>query len=176
MREKIKLTENELRNIIEKTVRETLTPLIEGKGSYDDIEHLCDEMDAYAHEIQQEYYSHEKFFDNKPYAEHMGLDNVNMAVTYSLPYALDGNEDAKAQVQEDFDGDYRYFSALRWILECEGFGQNAMARGFSGSDPRSVMWVDSCKILRNLDNLANILGFNTKGLADQGIALARKAR
>lgn len=176
MKKTIKLTESEFKNFIREGVKKIVKEQMQPNTDSSNIQKLCDEMDASANEIQQEFYSHEKFFDNKHYAEHMGLDNVHMAITYSLSYALNGNEDAKAHVQEDFDGGYRYFSALRWILECEGFGQNAMARGFSGSDPRSVMWVDSCKILRNLDNLANILGFNTKGLADQGIAMARRSR
>lgn len=171
MGRKIKIKKSEIDRIVNEAFSHTLN---ESDGNSSEIEKLCGDIDNRASEIQREYYSHERMMDRFWWGNSVGLDNVTVGFTYDYPYAADGNEDAQKEIEEDFENDYMYFAALKWIMNCEGFGPNAMARGFSASDPRSVIYVNSGFILKDMDKIGQLLGYDTKGLEDRGIQMARK--
>lgn len=115
-----------------------------------------DKLNKCVQEMHDIYYSHERFFDLKWWAERLGLDNVQSSISYELPYILndivDGPDYTKAY-QEDID----YFQSINHRMDCEGYGPNAMARGFSASNPCSLLWVETIKALKILENIDKII-------------------
>lgn len=115
-----------------------------------------DIIDKAIQEIHDEYYDHERFFDTTWYAERLGLDNVQSSISYELPYLLNGIIDGP-DYQRAHDEDMKYFQELEHRMDCEGLGPNAMARGFSASDPRSVMYVKSHQIMRAIKDINKLI-------------------
>lgn len=121
-----------------------------------EIRNEIDNLDHYIQEIHDIYYDHERFFDTKWYAERLGLDNIQSSVSYELPYILDNileGPDYKKALQEDME----YFKKVNHRMDCEGYGPNACARGFSASHPCSLLWVETIKIMRELEKIDSII-------------------
>ncbi len=96
------------------------------------------------------------FFDTKWWAERLGLDNVQSSISYELPYILNGildGPDYTKAYQEDID----CFQSINHRMDCEGYGPNSMARGFSASNPCSLLWVETIKALKILENIDKIV-------------------
>lgn len=122
------------------------------KSIFDEI----DKLDKCVQEMHNIYYEHERFFDTKWWAERLGLDNVQSSISYELPYILNGivnGPDYVKAYQEDID----YFQSINYRMDCEGYGPNAMARGFSASNPCSLLWVETRKALKILKNIDKII-------------------
>ena len=146
-----------------------------------EIDKIFSKLTEAGSELQRNYYDHENFFDKTWYGNHLGMDNVNGIVS-SLSYEYsfinnvgpEGNK-AKAAFNEDFKDAYRYFSELRWIADCKGYGYGAAARGFSPSAPLGIMWSESYNAQRQLDRLNDILGlnFDLNKLYNEGIEKSR---
>lgn len=115
-----------------------------------------DKLNKCVQEMHDIYYSHERFFDTKWWAERLGLDNVQSSISYELPYILNGivsGPDYTKAYQEDI----KCFQSINHRMDCEGYGPNAMARGFSASNPCSLLWVDTIKALKILENIDKII-------------------
>ena len=146
-----------------------------------EIDKIFSKLTEACSELQRNYYKNEKFFDKTWYGNHLGMDNVNGIVgSLSYEYSFinngrpEGNE-AKAAFIEDFKDAYRYFSELCWIAECNGYGANAAARGFSPSSPHGIMWTKSYNAQRQLDSLNDALGLklDLNKLYQEGIEKSR---
>ena len=119
------------------------------------------ELDNCVQEMHNIYYSHERFFDLKWWAERLGLDNVQSSISYELPYILNGIVDGPDYVKA-YEEDIEYFERVNHRMECEGYGLNAMARGFSASNTCSLLWVKTRKALRILVNIDKIISSYVK--------------
>ena len=119
------------------------------------------ELDNCVQEMHDIYYEHERFFDLKWWAERLGLDNVQSSISYELPYILNGIVDGPDYVKA-YEEDIEYFERVNHRMDCEGYGPNAMARGFSASNPCSLLWVETRKALRILGNIDKIISSYVK--------------
>ena len=115
-----------------------------------------DKLNKCVQEMHNIYYDHERFFDLKWWAERLGLDNVQSSISYELPYILNSivsGPDYTKAYQEDID----CFQSINHRMDCEGYGPNSMARGFSASNPCSLLWVETTKALKILEDIDKII-------------------
>ena len=78
-----------------------------------------------------------------------GIGYIQSSVSYELPYILNNileGPDYKKALQEDME----YFEKVNHRMDCEGYGPNACAGGFSASHPCSLLWRETIKIMREL--------------------------
>ena len=84
---------------------------------------------------------------------------MQSSISYELFYILNGIVDGPnytTAYKEDAD----YFNSIKHRIDCEGYGANAMARGFSASNPCSLFFVETTKVLRILENIDKIIKEN----------------
>ena len=55
--------------------------------------------------------------------------------------------------KEDID----YFNYIKYRIDCEGYEANAMAWGFYASNSCSLLWVETTKALRILEDINKII-------------------
>ena len=118
-----------------------------------------DKLSDCVEEMHKIYFEHENFFDNKSWTEKLSLDNVQSLISYELPYILEGFSDCQDYTNV-FNADKEYFEKINDQMDTEGYGVNAMARGFSASNPCSLLWVETTNIIMILNEINEIIEKN----------------
>ena len=161
---RIRLTESQLHNIIKESVKRVLREGVQDIVAQ--LSQLEDRICEISREIKRVFFENERKFDDPYFARfvRLGLDNppYSFGSQGELSDAFDAekwNEWTRGRgprFEDELRDTYKWFKKLKYFSECEGYGPGAAARGFNVANPIGIFWSESSEAIRILNKMAEL--------------------